>query len=1591
MAKAKTLTLKLLGQITSALIENGAVTLDKLSDDVKEQIGGRAFYEVKYDKDTGFLHFVDENGEDVYDPVYIGFSSGGGGGGENNATLTAANTTGFISKTISDSEDLVLSCTWSSVENGLQTGSGSLDIKVNGISKIIKSVEQGDIAINVKDYLVTGSNVVKWTVSDVYGNKKTLSFNITVIVTSLASPFDDTVPYTGDITFPFIPTGATTKTMQFILDGSLIGSAEVTTSGRQQNFTIPKQSHGSHHFEVYFTADINDSIVESNHLYYDIMFTDAGNTTPIIASSFNIDKISQFYTASIPWIAYTPNSLTSDVTLYVNGEVYKELKGVDRTKQIWSYRADVPGDLLLEIETGGVRKPFALTVSETDIDVSAEENDLSLYLTSYGRSNNEVNPATWNYGNVQTEFENFNFVSDGWQLDSEGNTVMRVAGDARLHIPHKIFANDFRTSGKTIEFEIAARDVLNYDATILSCMSGGRGIDITTQMALFKSEQSEISTKYKEEEHIRISFVVEKRSGNKLLFCYINGSLARCSLYSDDDDFSQALPVDITIGSNDCITDIYNIRVYDNDLTRYQMLDNWIADTQNVLTKKERYDRNNIYDDYGKITIDTLKKDVPYLVLICPVLPTFKGDKKTCSGYYVDPVHPERSFTFEDAVIDVQGTSSQYYWIKNIKAKFANGVTLENGTLAMAYQLNGAGVATNTFTYKADVASSEGFINVVLAQFYNELCPTKTPAQEDNPEVRQTIDGHAMVIFHDNGSGPQFYGKFNFNHDKGTPEVFGFEEGDESWEILQNGTDRVGFRSADFSGDDWKNDFEARYPDKNTNTTKLQEFAEWIVSTDTEQATDEELDEEVTYGDVTYTHDTEEYRLAKFKYELPDHAVVANLVFYYLFTLVFLCIDQREKNAFPTWIARLMRWIVLFYDADSSLGTDNKGKLSFDYWMEDIDFTEAGDPVFNGQNSVLWKNLRACFWDEICAEYIRLRTTIRNDGSGLHLLSYEVVINKIKAHIGTWCEAIYNEDAYKKYIEPFILNGDASYLPMLHGSKIEYVQWWLYNRFRYLDSLFVTGTSMEKRIMIRAHAKANVKMKSYVNMYGRVYFNALIAMHRMMRGQEYEFEWNVTGAEDAVIGINDADMLTDIGDLAPLMPETIDISDGIHLTKLKFGDVGFVNNNMTTVTLGNNVLLRLIDGRNCPNLAGTVDASGCTGLEEAYFDGTAITYLKLPNGGNIKILHLPETVANLTLMNLSKLTEFVLPSYANVTTLRLENMGNLVDSKSIIESMAAGSRVRIIGFNWTFEDAAELDAFIDILDTMRGLDEKGNNVDMAQMQGTITIDTIASKALYLIRQNYPSIQINYNTAVGYTVNFYNGTTLLQTHENVNYMDVVSYVGDDPVHAEGAEDWQFIGWSPEPSAITGDTNYYAQYKYVGSQARKLIKRTLSGDYVNDRVTHVGSYAFSRCYSLKSLSLPNVTSIGAQICSYTPTSRIVLDSLKQVPNDGLHRGDYNTGLTYVDLPVAEKLGNQALRYNRTLTTLILRNNAVCELYHTNAFAGTAIMDSVGYIYVPRALIEDYKVATNWTTFAAKFRALEDYTVDGTTTGELDETKI
>ncbi len=1482
-----------------------------------------------YDPTTSMMYLMSD-GKLIGTGIQVA-TGGGGGGGTLSYTISMKNLLDSRVITVSEGTNVSLKFSYASVdEEGINDGPGIGKVIVGTATRQTFTAVQGDNTLDVTPYLTAGTNTVKVQVENSEGAKKTLSYTVTVAAAHLTSAFDASVPYSGAIPFTYVPTGIAEKTVHFELDGTEIGTAKVTASGRQQSYTIPAQSHGAHSLKVWFDCVIEEATVTSNVISFAIICIEEGKTAPIIAvNPAMLSNVEQYTNIVTKYRVYNPAGLTAAITLEVNGETVSNLT-VDRTEQTWTYRPIEVGNLEQTIRCGDEYVSWTQAVTESTIKVEAETEALALHLSSYGRSNNEENPGVWESGNVACEFTNFNFVSDGWLQDEDENTVLRVTGDARLKIPYRMFSYDFRTTGKTIEFEMATRDVLNYDAEVINCFSGDRGFTITAQQLRLASEQSEMGTRYKEDEHIRVTFVVEKKSANRLLLCYINGIMSGAVQYPEDDDFSQADPVGITIGSNDCTTDLYNIRVYDNNLTRFQVLDNWIADTQDGSQRVARYMRNNIYDAYGRVVISQLPNDLCYMVLQGSELPQFKGDKKTVSGYFVDLVNPERSFNFENAEIDVQGTSSQYYYVKNFKIKFKNGFALYDGSTVSEYQMNEDAVPVNTFTMKADVASSEGAFNVVLAMLYDDICPFKTPAQVTDPKIRQTIEGFPMVMFWDNGSDTKFIGKYNFNNDKGTEEVFGFQSGDESWEILQNGTDRVGWHSADFSDDGWKTDFEARYPDKNTDTTKLQALSEWLVSTDTAQATGEAI-EAVTYDGVEYTADTAEYRLAKFSAELSDHFVEDATIFYYLFTEMFLCIDQREKNAFPTYIKDLDRWIVLFYDADSSCGTDNKGNLAFDYYLEDIDYTEAGDPVYNGQNSVLWKNLRATRYDEIMEMYQDLRTKSK--------ISYDSVIGRFEGHQSKWPEAIFNEDMHRKCLEPLIETGDGLYLPMLQGKKEQWMKWWLYNRFRYLDSKYVTGTSMTNRITIRAHQKANVFLKSYVNMYGHVYFNAAVAEHRMERGKEYEFEWPASGAEDPVIGINDADLLTSLGDLSPLMVELIDVSGAPHITSLKVGDGAedYENRSLNSITLGNNVLLRSLDVRNCPNLTMAPDISGCTNIEEVYFEGSGITGLKLANGGILKKLHLPATVANLTVVNQPQLSEFSMPDFSQVTTLRLENAGVLDGMKlDILNQMPANSRVRILGISYEAETGDDVAALLAKLDSMRGLDENGNNTDYAQVSGsihTIEVSPGLKTAIEAAKDKYPSLTITYDSVGKY------------------------------------------------------------------QTTMLVERTLSGEYTNDRVTTVGKRAFSGT-GLTNVHLANATQLYPAAFADCPALRKVV--LPMVTDAGVSANPWDAVRTFENSPLQIADFSQPVYFRMWVfdqptyfECLILRSTAMSTATSSQVFR--AGIKNGAYIYVPKTMddgtdgIAAYEAATNWSAHAGKYRYIEDYTVDGTLTGEIDMTKI
>ena len=210
-----------------------------------------------------------------------------------------------------------------------------------------------------------------------------------------------------------------------------------------------------------------------------------------------------------------------------------------------------------------------------------------------------------------------------------------------------------------------------------------------------------------------------------------------------------------------------------------------------------------------------------------------------------------------------------------------------------------------------------------------------------------------------------------------------------------------------------------------------------------------------------------------------------------------------------------------------------------------------------------------------------------------------------------------------------------------------------------------------------------------------------------------------------------ASRITSIGDLSPLYAGTIDVSKATKLTTLKIGAGGnYSNTNLNEITLGNNVMLQELDVRNCPNLSGALDVSGCTNIKKIHATGTGLTSVKLANAGSITHLELPDTITNLTIRNQNSITNFTCGN--NVSTLILENTN--LDARALLAANPV-TKVRITGIDWTLTDFTLLDTIYNMI----GSDENGNNLPHGVLAGTIRMSNVKESIVNEYKKKFVGI------------------------------------------------------------------------------------------------------------------------------------------------------------------------------------------------------------------------------------------------------------
>lgn len=143
--------------------------------------------------------------------------------------------------------------------------------------------------------------------------------------------------------------------------------------------------------------------------------------------------------------------------------------------------------------------------------------------------------------------------------------------------------------------------------------------------------------------------------------------------------------------------------------------------------------------------------------------------------------------------------------------------------------------------------------------------------------------------------------------------------------------------------------------------------------------------------------------------------------------------------------------------------------------------------------------------------------------------------------------------------------------------------------------------------------------------------------------------------------------------------------------------------------------------------------------------------------------------------------------------------------------------------------------------------------------------------------------------------------------------------------------------------------------IGDEAltNSLLNKSITELQDNAVKALTSRYSFDGCSALKKLVFGSVTGKVVQFVFYNLTALKTVDFYQNVSFE-----------------------NFSFSNCAAFDTLILRSDTLCQNTGTMSFSGCGIKSDAGHIYVPAALVDTYKAATNWSTYASQIRAIEDY---------------
>ena len=1063
--------------------------------------------------DNNYLHL--KNGDivlsdDVFTPIKLPEGGGGGGGG---ASISITDV--VKPKSVRNGADAVFSfiCTTSD--------DTSVTVRWYVDDRLITSAigESGDLfAFNAKGHLKNSdSSVVKTIIESEGGASLTRNWTVTSVAFSVSwGSSIEPIMFNNVNTNVFVPinVSAEPNTVNIVSVEVGLHKIERTVTGSLTlNIQIDK---------TYFQAGVNVikagmvSSIDPDDKADDIYFTliwGVGATSPIVTFASNSIECTQYEVVGIEHFVFDPNDEIATYTIQI-GDGEPKTMTATRTLQTFEYTPLEEQTTTITLTCGSATTTIPLKVNRSEYNLNYYIDDSLLYvLDPVGHSNTDADREL--FGNLVFS-QNFDWENGGFRKDSDGSAAFVIKKGNTVTLPRCLF-EDSDTNGKTIDLSFRITNSDQYDTIAMQELNNG-----STKGIILKANNGEIRLnnivgqefKYCEDSRVDFSVLVENVVDQRVATVWLDGIPANVNKYTAPNTLVQN-EHELVIGSEHCDVWIYAIRVYNSQLTKQQMIQNYVSCGKNTEDKVKRYQENMIIDNNNRISTAALHAASPNLTIVniaTPRMTTSKSDKVPADITITDGATVLELSKDLGTVFMVQGTSSAAY------GRSAYNLDIDFKGTGKKYKLSENAIPVNYLNIKVNVASSENANNINAVDWYNTYQPYLTEPRQ-RPGVRDTVEGKPCAVFITNTNDTAvwfsslyirpnetvLYAMGDICNSKKNKAVFGQDgEGEHPTkaciEVSGNDTEPQRFRStaAQFNpeADDGKGCWETQEWDEQEQKYKSITHFEWRMnpsSSDLEEVV-QSWDNLVAWVVSTIDNPT------KFKNEMDNYFARDSLLYHFLFIEYFAAYDNISKNTFYSYdwdeSAQKYLWnIKAAYDMDTILAADNDGKPFGDYGLDygdTVDGTPSGRQYFNAADNPIWVNIQSAFKSELSSMYISLRS----DGAW----NGQSIINKWDKYQDIRPHAAMVIDAYNKYIEPYkttdVIIGtetksyDDSYLPRLQGSKTYWRKQFLTYQTAYMDGKYGYYSKSDS-IMFRTNCEAGTRSFS-VKEYAKTYITLII-------------------------------------------------------------------------------------------------------------------------------------------------------------------------------------------------------------------------------------------------------------------------------------------------------------------------------------------------------------------------------------------------------------------------------------------------------------------------------------------------------------------